>query len=182
MKNVNFIGICTVLSASVIGLSACHKNIKTETPAAETQTAQTDTQKEQPIEVTEGEIQQPAEADIRGSSEFYASEKLKPVPFKYDKYELSEDARTVIMDNAGFLNSNKDLKIMVEGYCDERGTTEYNLALGQKRAKSVRDYYIRLGVNPESVGTISYGEEKPLCQEQTEECWTKNRRAETKVK
>ena len=72
--------------------------------------------------------------------------------------------------------------MLVEGHCDNRGTTEYNLSLGQKRAKEVRDYYVRLGVSENSIGTISYGEENPACEEETEECWMKNRRSETKVR
>jgi len=71
---------------------------------------------------------------------------------------------------------------LVEGHCDSRGTMGYNLALGQKRAKEVRDYYTRLGVPGSSIGTISYGEEKPSCEDETEECWGKNRKADTKVK
>ena len=85
-------------------------------------------------------------------------------------------------DNAGILNSNKEWTIVVEGYCDNRGTAEYNLSLGQKRANSVRDYYLRLGVKPDKIGTISYGVENPVCTDDTEECWKQNRRAETKVK
>jgi len=70
----------------------------------------------------------------------------------------------------------------VAGHCDERGTIEYNLALGQRRAKEVRDYYLRLGVSGKSVATISYGKESPLCREANEECWAKNRRAETRIR
>jgi peptidoglycan-associated lipoprotein len=71
---------------------------------------------------------------------------------------------------------------MVAGHCDERGTTAYNLALGQKRAKEVRDYYVSLGVDGGRLATISYGKEAPLCLESNEACWTRNRRAESRAR
>jgi peptidoglycan-associated lipoprotein len=72
---------------------------------------------------------------------------------------------------------NSAVKVLVEGHCDDRGTNEYNLALADRRAKAVRDYLVALGTAPERVEMVSYGEEKPSCKEQTEECWAKNRRA-----
>ena len=72
---------------------------------------------------------------------------------------------------------NMPAKILIEGHCDDRGTNEYNLALGDRRAKSVRDYLVALGIASNRIETISYGEEEPLCTDQTEECWAKNRRA-----
>jgi peptidoglycan-associated lipoprotein len=121
------------------------------------------------------------EGEIRGG-EFLSQATVKTVTFDYDRYELSEESRAALQANAALIKARKDWAVLVEGHCDDRGTVEYNLALGQKRAKSVRDYYVRLGV-PESVmGTISYGEEKPFCAEQTDPCWLQNRRAETKIK
>lgn len=121
------------------------------------------------------------EARIRGK-EFADTKDLRAVHFGYDSYLLDEEARTTLKRNADFLRSHPDLEILVEGHCDERGTIEYNLALGQKRAKEVRDYYIRLGMPGRSLGTISFGEESPACEELTEECWSQNRRAQTKVR
>ena len=77
---------------------------------------------------------------------------------------------------ASWLIKNTSAKILVEGHCDERGTNEYNLALGDRRAKAARDYLIALGIASNRIEMISYGEEKPLCKESTEECWAKNRR------
>jgi peptidoglycan-associated lipoprotein len=74
------------------------------------------------------------------------------------------------------------LKVRVEGHCDDRGTLEYNMALGQRRAKAVRDYYATLGVTKSALDTISFGEERPVCTEASEECWAQNRRGETTVK
>lgn len=121
------------------------------------------------------------EADIRGG-EFTATPAIKPINFDFDRYYLSAEARSILGKNAEQMKKHKDWEISVEGHCDERGTIEYNLALGQKRAKEVREYYIRIGVQATSIGTISYGEEKPVCEESTEPCWATNRRAETKVR
>ena len=121
------------------------------------------------------------EGDIRGT-EFTATRVIKPVNFDLDRYHLSAEARSILQKNAEHLKKHKDWETAVEGHCDDRGTIEYNLALGQKRAKEVREYYIRLGVGGTSISTISYGEEKPVCEDPTESCWATNRRAETKVR
>jgi peptidoglycan-associated lipoprotein len=121
------------------------------------------------------------EGEIRGP-EFVHQENILPIYFDFDRYNLSDAVRKTLQENAEILKSHKEWAILVEGHCDERGTIEYNLALGQKRAKEVRDYYVRLGIPEAALGTISYGEEKPLCTKQTEGCWAKNRRAETKVR
>lgn len=102
---------------------------------------------------------------------------LQDVFFEFDSYDLSFSARSTLQSNAEWLRSNSQMRIEIEGHCDERGTVEYNLALGAKRAKAVRDYLISLGISSERLSTISYGEELPLCREQTEDCWQQNRRA-----
>lgn len=135
----------------------------------------------QALEVVESSDTMSVEGNIRGA-EFVSQENLKTVNFNYDRYELSDATRKTLQANAALLKARKEWTVLVEGHCDDRGTTEYNLSLGQKRAKAVRDYYVRLGVPESSLGTISYGEEMPLCQEAAEECWSTNRRAETKVK
>ena len=121
------------------------------------------------------------EALIRGK-EFAATADLQPIRFDFDAYSVADEARAAIRANADYLKQHPDLEVLVEGHCDERGTTEYNLALGQKRAKAVREYYIRLGVPGGKVATISFGEERSACSESTEECWGVNRRAETKIR
>jgi peptidoglycan-associated lipoprotein len=102
--------------------------------------------------------------------------------FDYDSSNLSDDGRAVLKTNAEFLKSNVSVTALVEGHCDERGTVEYNLALGQRRAAAVREYYITLGVPADAIGTISYGKEKPAVPGNSEEAWAKNRRAATKVR
>ena len=102
---------------------------------------------------------------------------LQDIHFAYDAFELPSEARETLRTNANWLQNNSQAKVEIEGHCDERGTTEYNLALGAKRAKTARDYLVSLGVSPERLSTISYGEELPLCKESTESCWEQNRRA-----
>lgn len=121
------------------------------------------------------------EARIRGK-EFASAAELQPVRFDFDAYSVGDEGRIALRANADYLKQHPDLEILVEGHCDERGTTEYNLALGQKRAKAVREYYIRLGVPGGKLATISFGEERPSCAEPTDDCWSRNRRAETKVR
>jgi peptidoglycan-associated lipoprotein len=101
---------------------------------------------------------------------------LKDVHFAFDKYDLDSEARAILDRNADWLRQNGRAKIELEGHCDDRGTIEYNLALGAKRAKAVKDYLVGLGIAAERISTISYGEELPLCREETESCWARNRR------
>lgn len=102
---------------------------------------------------------------------------LKDVYFDYDRYDLRGDARDVLRANADWLKSNPAARIEIEGHCDDRGTNEYNLALGAKRAQSAKDYLSTLGIAADRLSTISYGAEIPVCKEQTEGCWRQNRRA-----
>lgn len=101
---------------------------------------------------------------------------LKDVHFAYDSYELDGSARDVLAANAEWLKENTRARTEIEGHCDERGTVEYNLALGAKRAKSVKDYLVSLGVSSDRLTTISYGEELPLCRDASEQCYARNRR------
>jgi len=102
---------------------------------------------------------------------------LNDIYFDYDSFDLSTEARNTLQSHAEWIRKNGDSKVEIEGHCDERGTVEYNLALGAKRAKAAREYLINLGVDANQLSTISYGEELPLCKETTETCWQQNRRA-----
>ncbi len=97
--------------------------------------------------------------------------------FDYDRYEIRPDARQALDAVASWLNSHKDAQVLIEGHCDERGTNEYNLALGERRAKAARDYLVSRGISHIRISIVTYGEEKPICLEQDEECWQRNRRA-----
>jgi peptidoglycan-associated lipoprotein len=106
-----------------------------------------------------------------------ASSPLKDVMFDFDRYDLSADARATLRANADWLRSNPSARVEIEGHCDERGTNEYNLALGAKRAQAAREFLSSLGISPDRLSTISYGEEIPVCREHDEQCWKQNRRA-----
>lgn len=124
------------------------------------------------------------EAPIR-DKEYRSAEEVKVINFDYDRFDVSPDARKILQDNAGFLKKHPEYEILVEGHCCECGTNEYNLGLGQKRAAAVRDYYVKLGVTSDSIGTISYGKEKPIninAGPPDSPACRSNRRAETKIR
>jgi peptidoglycan-associated lipoprotein len=102
---------------------------------------------------------------------------LKDINFAFDKADLSETARAILKTNADWLKSNPSARVQIEGHCDERGTADYNMALGAKRAQAAMDYLATLGIAANRLSTVSYGEEIPVCKEHTEDCWAKNRRA-----
>jgi len=102
---------------------------------------------------------------------------LRDVHFDFDSYELSPDTKKILIAHATWLNAHPQIEVEIEGHGDDRGTNEYNLALAAKRAASVKHYLVDLGIAGSRMSTISYGEELPLCREQHEGCWTKNRRA-----
>jgi len=102
---------------------------------------------------------------------------LKHIYFDYDKFDIKEEYKSVLEENAKFLKQNPTVKIKIEGHCDERGTKEYNLALGEKRANAAKEYLVSLGIDEERIDTISYGKEKPLALCHNESCWWQNRRA-----
>ncbi|KAF0127330.1 MAG: peptidoglycan-associated lipoprotein [Elusimicrobia bacterium] len=158
-----------VLAVAVSAAACGKKNVKQVDP---------------PVQVSEADFPLPGgeegepESSLRGKA--YAPDpELSPVRFSYDKSELGEEARRKLQANVAVLKKRPGLEIQIAGHCDERGTSEYNLALGQRRANAVRDYYRYLGVGMGRMSTISYGEEAPLCAETAEDCWSRNRRAET---
>ena len=104
--------------------------------------------------------------------------KLSTIYFVFDDYSLSEQAKKTLIENAAWLMKSPQKEIIIEGHCDERGTEEYNIALGERRAYSAKKYLITLGVNPDQLSTISYGEERPADSGHDEDTWAKNRRAE----
>jgi peptidoglycan-associated lipoprotein len=107
--------------------------------------------------------------------------KLSNVYFSFDDFSLSEEAKNTLVENAAWLMNHPENKVAIGGHCDERGTGEYNLALGERRSNSAKRYLINLGVNASQISTISYGEEKPADPGNTEEAWAKNRRGESVV-
>jgi peptidoglycan-associated lipoprotein len=118
-----------------------------------------------------------AAKDKAAAEALLESLKIPDIRFDFDKYNLTNAAALVLKLKAPAYVKNKDYKLVVEGHCDERGTVEYNLALGQKRADEAAKYLIDLGVEKDRIKTISYGEEMPLAKDHTEEAWAINRRA-----
>jgi peptidoglycan-associated lipoprotein len=108
---------------------------------------------------------------------FQASTDLKDIHFKFDQYDLDGNSRAILKENADFLKSNPGLHVEIQGHCDERGTNNYNIALGERRAHSTKKYLVSQGVDSSNVHVISYGEEKPFCFSSGETCWLQNRRA-----
>lgn len=105
-----------------------------------------------------------------------AAQALKPIYFDFDKSFIRDDAKAVIKANAAWLKAHPKVKVSIEGNCDERGTKEYNQALGQRRAASAKKYLADMGVSSNRISIISYGKEKPVCTDSTEGCWQKNRK------
>lgn len=119
--------------------------------------------------------QQPQETNL---DENAFEQAVKPIFFDYDSYEVRPDAQSSIQADANFLNQHPNVKVVVGGYCDERGSTEYNLALGENRANAAKQALVNAGVSPDRLRTVSYGKEKSFCSEHNEACWQQNRRAQ----
>lgn len=126
--------------------------------------------------VTVGQAQAPNTSGELTETEF--EQNVKPVFFDYDSYSVRPDAQQTITQDASFLQSHPNAKILIAGYCDDRGSAEYNLALGQNRANSAKTALTQAGVDASRIRTISYGKEKQFCTEENESCWQQNRRAQ----
>jgi peptidoglycan-associated lipoprotein len=132
-------------------------------------------QKDATVEVTVAPpASEPSAPRPEGST---SSISAQPIFFDYDKYNIRADQLGTLIADADFLRDHAELRILLEGYADERGSTEYNLALGDSRANAVRLGLVRAGVNAERIQIVSYGKERPLCTESSESCWRQNRRA-----
>lgn len=112
---------------------------------------------------------------MSAEEEFKAN--VQDIFFDYDNYDVRADAQTTLSHDASYLASHPDIKILIGGYCDERGSDEYNLALGQNRADAAKNALVTAGVAASRIRVVSYGKEKPFCAESTESCWQLNRRA-----
>ena len=118
----------------------------------------------------------PAPAPMVRPSEFAPDPNLKTIYFDFDKYDVRPGDAKILDGNAAWLKTNANNLLLIEGNCDERGTAEYNLALGEKRAKAAMNYLVAQGIQANRVTIISYGKERPVCAEKTEACWAQNRR------
>jgi peptidoglycan-associated lipoprotein len=167
-----FLVTTAILAAAI--LSSCKaKPPKTAIEARDTSTTHPST----PTEVAVAPPPALRESDVLSGdiAELNRRGYLKNAFFDYDKADLRDDARAALAADAGWLKRYPSTQILIEGHCDERGTEEYNLALGDRRASVVREYLASLGVGPSRVQTVSYGKERPLCSEESESCWQQNR-------
>lgn len=133
-----------------------------------------------PPQQTEPDKDTPAQRPSQ--EDFAALEELKAVHFDFDKAVIRADAADALVGYATWLKEHDDTNVLIEGHCDERGTAEYNVALGDRRAKAVRDYLALYGVASDRMSTVSYGKERPVCTASTAACRDENRRAEFRVK
>jgi peptidoglycan-associated lipoprotein len=191
MKSRGFLYIPVVLLLSMLVLWGCPKKAEVTTaPEAPVEAAPAEPVKEEPA-VEEPTIEQPTEPVAEEPQPEVAPQVeaieepaepvavgLQPVYFDFDRSFIREDARAVMKANADWLKANPGVKVRIEGNCDERGTREYNQALGQRRAASAKKYLTDLGVSAKRISLISYGKEKPVCTASNEECWQKNRRGD----
>jgi len=173
--------LTTVLAFLVVGTlgfaTACKKKPPTTTEGAKPgeTPSRPETMVQPPSATPPGGVES-AElpADVR---EINARGYLKDAFFDYDKSDLRDDARTALAADADWLKKNRTIQFLIEGHCDERGTSEYNLALGDRRANAAKEYLVSLGVDASRVRTVSYGKERPFCNQSSEDCWQQNRRA-----
>jgi len=118
---------------------------------------------------------------VPGSAEDLRVNVGDTVHFDYDKSDIKDEDRGTLQRQAAWLQKYPQVRVQIQGNCDERGTREYNLALGARRANAVKEFLVSLGISGERVDTISYGKERPVCSESTEDCWAQNRRGVTVI-
>ncbi|KPJ76818.1 MAG: hypothetical protein AMJ54_10355 [Deltaproteobacteria bacterium SG8_13] len=170
-----FLALVLIVPAMLFTVSCQKQTVKTEEPMAEPAAEEPAAveEKEEAVEVTSDASLAADEAALMAARNMFLNEHIY---FAFDKYNLDDVAQEVLMRKADFLRAMADIYITIEGHCDERGTNEYNLALGDRRAESAKSFLVDMGIEAYRISTVSYGEERPLCTEQTEECWAKNRR------
>jgi peptidoglycan-associated lipoprotein len=183
-------GGCLVLLGGALLLAGCAKKVPPEVSEASTQGAATSdprmSEDEAARRAREAAIAERERAVVEESMRRRFAEQAKAsrenfmnqdVLFEYDSFTLSSDAKAVLEKKAAWLAENPEVKVQIEGHCDERGTTAYNLALGERRAHATKQYLTALGINTGRLSTISYGEEAPVDPRPAEDAWSRNRRA-----
>jgi peptidoglycan-associated lipoprotein len=174
-KNLMVIALIVFCSISMILSTSCKKKVQVKDEAAEPSV------KDEKVDSTgsTGEAQPPAGENTTEGTGILND--FESIYFEFDKYDLKSDARETLAKTLEALKANPNTKIQIEGNCDERGTTEYNLQLGNRRAESAKSYLVAGGLDASRITTISYGEEKPLATGNDEESWAKNRRDDFKI-
>jgi peptidoglycan-associated lipoprotein len=176
MKTMQILKLALVVLFLVSGIVGC---ASTPPPSEEGTVSQADMSQQADVKPAADAGQDtmksetvPSHMDLAGMENIY---------FDFDQFTLSAEARKTLAENAKYLKANSGTQVVVEGHCDERGSDEYNLALGESRALAAKNYLVSLGVSAKQLSVISYGEEKPAAMGSNEEAWAKNRRAEFKA-
>jgi peptidoglycan-associated lipoprotein len=179
-KNVWFAIALVMILPAVLFTASCTKEVVQTDPVS---TAQPEVQKASDRSADEaGQAQQMKDNRLR--AELDASEAAgtafvnESIHFPFDSALLSDQDQRILTGKADYLNTNPGVMVTVEGHCDERGTNDYNIALGERRAESVKNFLVNLGINANRLNTVSYGEERPIAMGQNEASWAENRRAQ----
>jgi peptidoglycan-associated lipoprotein len=168
---VLFVMLSLILLFTACGKKAVKSEPVKEAPVVE-KVEEPVTQVEKPVLSEEEVFQQKTIEDLN------KDQIMKMINFDFDKYQVREDMKSVLQANANWMLKFSTVQILIEGHCDERGTIEYNIALGEKRAESAKNYLASLGVNAAKIKIVSYGKSKPLVQGMDEASYFQNRRAE----
>ena len=194
MRKSYIVSVIFILCIGLVLMGCPKKTVVKDEPSAKAEVAKMEAErvaKEKEMEAKEKEAtrlkEEQAKREFERSlvakrtpgieGEVFESSLLKPIFFDFDKYDIRPADTEILKGNSALLKKFPNMKIQIEGHCDERGTNEYNLALGERRANSTKKYLTSLGITADRVSTISYGEEKALDPGHNEEAWTKNRRA-----
>ncbi len=188
MQKLTITRLVVMLFVLTLLASGCAKKAVEEQPVNPTPAENVTDQ--QPADVTEQPVNDQSVVDNSAydaaaaarAAERAAAKGLVMIHFDFDQYVLTDEAKDILVNNAGLLRAAPAVKVLIEGHCDERGSDEYNLALGEKRALATKNYLVSLGVAADRLSVISYGEEMPLDPAHNKEAWAKNRRANFKVK
>jgi peptidoglycan-associated lipoprotein len=177
----------------VLGVSCAKKTVTMEAEPMEEERAVEDAAAQQAAQdaaaAREAKLAKMSEAERQREEAAMMAEEARMrafveenIHFDFDKYVLTPKAMMILDEKSAYLREHPEVRVLIEGHCDERGTNEYNLALGDRRANSAKNYLVKSGVAESRITTISYGEEQPLCMEHAESCWWKNRRAQFQVR
>jgi peptidoglycan-associated lipoprotein len=173
MKTRRLLFVPVIVLMSMLVLWGCPKKAEVTSTQEPQKEAVPEMAKETPKAEEAAPMKEEPKVEERAAAEAAG---LQPIYFDFDKSFVRDDAKAVMKANAEWLKANPNVKIKIEGNCDERGTKEYNQALGQRRAASAKKYLTDMGISAGRISLISYGKEKPVCTQSTEDCWQKNRR------
>lgn len=189
MTNLRGLAILALAAVSMVGV-ACKKKVAAATPPPPAPQVTAQAPQSKPAPQPPAAVQKPAPVQASQPQKYPSAAtraridtllaRIEDAYFDYDKHTLRPDAVTALQADStelrNILKDYPDYKLTVEGHCDERGSAEYNMALGQERAQAAKDYLVQVGIPSGQLGTVSYGKEKPVCDDHDEACWQKNRR------